>query len=1070
MTQGQQQARVQDGKVILNAENLKALRKQRGLSQDALAALCLEHRLCVSIASIKRAETGKSVLYRTASHLAKIYASDLEALIRPAPAPDSCGSAAETEEQEQRSVLGLALALVQPVSAEMAASVQQLIEQFGGQVEQAELAIFGLPRAYGSDAVRCLQCAAALALLLQGQRGALVIGVREWPRAHPESGARHAALLPAGVTGVLPVFVERSLGVELGERFVFGASGDAGDWLRFLHARPCPRSVQSNIIGRHVELRQFKAILETTLAYQTGHILYLRGVAGIGKSRLIHEFADIASHNGFDCHSAAVLDFGVSGGATPLAQLLRSLFGLGAGMPAEEALMAQMRRTQLPEELAMHYRTILGMPQPPGAAVLFGAMSHAARDQGQIEALHALILRRCIEHPLLLIFEDIHWSNPELIGSLAALLPDVQEAPVVWVLSSRFEQDPLASTLRPFLNGLPVTMFDLATLRTAEALALALQAGDPDPDFHAQCVARAQGNPLFLTQLLLSGRTRTLPSSLKNLVQTKLDELPAPQRRALRVASAIGQRFPLQLLRQVLNNPAHTVELAVQHFLVRPAEQGSFIFVHDLVMQGIYESMPSAQRDSIHEAIAHSYGQAEPQLRAQHLHRARHPDAPAAFLAAIAERSAAYQYQQALELIDQCQRIDYAARDDCELNLLAGQCHAKMGQTRRAKASFSAARELARDQRQAVAAVIGLARALNVLEDMEAEELLLDQAIATAQASPTPEGLGELYYLKGNIYFPRGNFARSRELHELARRHAHSKDGEARAMSGIGDSYYAQGRMATAHKVFSACLALCEQHGLADIEASNRFMLGTVRLYLNQTAGALKDALASAELGRLVGNRRAEIVSRLTAGWALISTGQVHAARQQIEQGLSLTRAIGATRFEPFLNESLARVLLLEGRPGAAFELAVQAWEMVQLHKLQHFIGPWVLGTVALLAPAPAARQQALAQGQALLEQGCVGHNYYRFYVSAMETCLLEGQAGAARAMAERFTAFLSAESCPWALHHIALAHCYADWLDAPAPVTGAALARSMQAGQEAGLRYVMPLLHQHVSERLTLE
>lgn len=63
MTQREVQAQetVQDGKVFLNADGLKALRKQHGLSQDALAQLCLEHRLCVSIASIERAETGKAV-------------------------------------------------------------------------------------------------------------------------------------------------------------------------------------------------------------------------------------------------------------------------------------------------------------------------------------------------------------------------------------------------------------------------------------------------------------------------------------------------------------------------------------------------------------------------------------------------------------------------------------------------------------------------------------------------------------------------------------------------------------------------------------------------------------------------------------------------------------------------------------------------------------------------------------------------------------------------------------------------------------------------------------------------
>jgi tetratricopeptide (TPR) repeat protein/transcriptional regulator with XRE-family HTH domain len=1062
----QAQETVQDGKVFLNAESLKALRKQRGLSQDALAQLCLEHRLCVSIASIKRAETGKAVLYRTASHLARVYASDLHELIsRPAVDPPP----AAFEAVEQRNVLGLQLLMAKPLPGPLAAQVSAMIEQFGGQQEQPELAIFGLPRAYGSDAVRCLQCAISLAQLLHGRCAALVIGSRAWPLASPGEPAQpHLRALPAAAPSV---YVERSLGTHLGERFVFEPAGYAGDLLCLTHERHALRGAQYPLIGRHVEVQQFKATLETTLAYQCGHILYLRGVAGIGKSRLIQEFTDIAEQNQFACHAAMVLDFGVRGNATPLGQLVGSLLGLPPGaLPSEAGLAAQMRQIRLPDELAMHYRTILGMPQPAAGATLFGAMAHQARELQQVEAIRQLVMRRAVERPLLLVLEDVHWSSPALIATLVALLPDVQEAPLIWLLSSRFEQDPLEHTLRPYLNGLPVTMLDLATLRGKEALAMARHASDPDPDFHDQCVARAQGNPLFLTQLLLAGRGQSLPGSLQNLVQSKLDQLPAPQRRGLRVASAIGQYFSLPFLRDVLQQPDHDVLDCVRQYIVRPTERDSYVFVHDLVMQGIYESMPASQREEIHLAVARCYGAGAPDLRAQHLHKARDAQAPAALLEVIGQRIASYQYHPALDLIGICRRIDYAPRDEYRLQLLSGQCHAKIGQTQRAREAFAAALELAAGQAQRVAAVIGLATALNVLEDLAAEEILLDEAIAAARAAGVEEGLAELYYLKGNIYFPAGNFARSRELHELSQRFARSKDTEARAMSGIGDSYYAQGRIVTAHKVFRACLALCEQHGLADIEASNRFMLGTTRIYLNETEGALVDALASAEQGRRVGNRRAEIVSRLTAGWALLSTGRAAEARQQVEQGLDLARTIGATRFEPFLNESMVRVLLLEGQPEAAHALALEAWQVVERQKLQKFIGPWVLSTLALVEPGEQARQRALQLGQALIDQGCVAHNIYRFHVSAIECCLLHGQPAEARALAGRFAARVEEEPFPWASHHIALARRGADWIEQPSPARRAALRDLMQAGDAAGLGWVMPLWRQRLQQVLPLD
>ena len=1065
-----------DGKVILDQHRLKALRKQRGLSQDALAQLCMASRLCVSIASIKRAETGKPVLYRTASHLARMYERDLQDLLQAGTPPPSAlvdaAAGKSTDPAEQRTVLQLQLCLKTPLPDMLAAQAAALVQQFGGVADTPQRAIFGLPRAYGSDAVRCLQCALALSELLAGQPAMLLAGSCLWPPAVqvPAELASWPDAVAMPVAFAVPIMVERSQALATGDRFVFDDNVAVPGLLLLLKERQPGGAAHYPLIGRHVELRQFKVTLETTLAYQCGHILYLRGAAGIGKSRLIEEFTDIVAHHDIALHRAVVLDFGLSSDATPLAQLARSLLGMPAATAPESYLPAQLQQLRLSDASCMHLRAILGAAQPEEAGAIFAAMAHGARVQGQAEAMRELIVRNALERPLLLVLEDIHWAPPELVAMLATLLPEVQEAPVIWLLSSRFERDPFEHTLRPYLSGLPVTLLDLAMLRKHEALELARRAGDADAQFHEKCVARAQGNPLFLTQLLLAGRSLALPGSLKNLVQSKLDVLSQQQRRGMRFASAIGQYFSLSLLREVLGQPDHEVDDCVAQYIVRPTAPGQYVFVHDLVMQGIYESMSSSQRDAIHVALARSYASSQPGLRAQHLHKARDPAAPAALLGVAEACLASHQYAEALDWLALYQRIDYQPRNSYRLQLLSGRCYANMGQTQRARAAFSAALDLAGDIGERIAAVIGLAAALNLLEELVAEEALLDEAIAAARTAGVEEGLAELYYLKGNIYFPAGNFSLSRQLHQLAQRHARSKDTEARALSGIGDSYYAQGDIVTAHGYFRDCLALCEQHQLAEIEASNRFMLGTARIYLNQTAAALDDALASAELARRVGNRRAEIVSRLTAGWALLSLGRSGDTRAQVEQALEVARAIGASRFEPFLNESLVRVLLLEGRAGEAHELALQAWDAVQRNRLHKFIGPWVLSTLALAEPDAQAGKLALSEAHTLLEQGCVAHNAYRFYVSAMECSLVHGDADAARTLAGRFEVRVAASPSPWASHHIALARASADWLAQPLPEQQAVLQNLLREGQACGLAWVMPLWRTRLGQLLPLD
>ena len=1049
-----------DGKVVLNQHHLKTLRKQRGLSQDGLAQLCLASKLCVSIASIKRAETGKPVLYRTASHLARIYQTTLDALLPPSLPTDTAAPTASID-ADVRTILALRVMTSTTLAPALAAQVAATMEQFGGAAQGGLHAIFGMPRAYGSDAVRCLQCALSLASLLSGQGAALVVRSSAWPApVHQADDPHHTGLAPA-------VYVERTLAITLGERFVFEPTGYAGDLWRVSHERVGLRTASYPLIGRMVEVLQFKATLETTLAYQYGHILYLRGVAGIGKSRLIQEFTDIARQNGMAVHVAMVLDFGVRGDATPLGQLVRSLLDLPDGPASEALLEGKVGRHRLPGEARMHLRSILGMAQPTEAAAVFGSMAHAARASAQIDTVRDLILRCAVERPQLLVLEDIHWSSPELIAVLVALLPDVQDAPVIWLLSSRFENDPLEHILRPYLNGLPVTMLDLSTLRAHDALQMARHAADADPQFHALCVARAQGNPLFLTQLLLAGPGTDLPGSLKNLVQAKLDVLEPGQRRGVRVASAIGQYFSLGFLRDVLHLPEHDLRDCVQQCIVRPHGGDNYAFVHDLVMQGIYEAIPLGQRAEIHVVLAASYAAHDRKLQARHLVKAQHPDAPGVLLAVIDEQIAAYQYAEALALIDLAPRLGAHPVDRYRIALASGQCHAKMGQTPRAKAAYTEALDLATGHPQRVAAVIGLATALNVLEDLVAEEALIDATLAAARAAGIDDGLAELYYLKGNIYFPAGNFARARQLHELAQRYAQQPGTSARALSGIGDSYYAQGRIVTAHRYFRDCLALCDEHGLADIAASNRFMLGTARIYLNETEGALDDALASAELGRSVGNRRAEIVSRLTAGWALLSLGRVALARQQVERGLAIARAIGASRFEPFLNESMVRVLLLEGQADAAHALAQDSWDAVERNKLHKFIGPWVLSTLALVAPDADAGIAHLAQAQALLDQGCVAHNALRFYVNAIESGLMNKRVDAVLALAERFAASVADEPSPWASHHIALARASAGWIAQPSTASAADLRGLVRQGEVLGLAWVMPLWRARLLEKL---
>ena len=101
-----------------------------------------------------------------------------------------------------------------------------------------------------------------------------------------------------------------------------------------------------------------------------------------------------------------------------------------------------------------------------------------------------------------------------------------------------------------------------------------------------------------------------------------------------------------------------------------------------------------------------------------------------------------------------------------------------------------------------------------------------------------------------------------------------------------------------------------------------------------------------------------------------------------------MAEGLGAARFKPFLEIFLARVARVARGDDPAIEATlIDALEISRQTGLT-FVGPWVLSTLALAAARPDARRKYLDQGEAILDDGCVGHNYLAFYPDAIEIAL----------------------------------------------------------------------------------
>src|SRR5690606_16118760 len=133
--------------------------------------------------------------------------------------------------------------------------------------------------------------------------------------------------------------------------------------------------------GRLVERRQFTGILESCRDAGRGHAVLLRGEAGIGKSRLIEEFAAMAENLGFGVHRGLVLDFGAGTGKDAVRALVRGLLGIrsrgtdpGEAEARQAAAEAAIQAGLLKPDQRVFLNDLLNLPQPLELRAIYDAM------------------------------------------------------------------------------------------------------------------------------------------------------------------------------------------------------------------------------------------------------------------------------------------------------------------------------------------------------------------------------------------------------------------------------------------------------------------------------------------------------------------------------------------------------------------------------------------------------------------------------------------------------------------------------------------------------------------------
>jgi DNA-binding CsgD family transcriptional regulator/tetratricopeptide (TPR) repeat protein len=353
-------------------------------------------------------------------------------------------------------------------------------------------------------------------------------------------------------------------------------------------------------VGRREELEALEAAVSSALD-GAGSAVLVSGDPGIGKSRLISEFAARAQRSGTpvlvgECPPVADGELpyaAIAGALRPLARerggnrlnaLLEPVAAEGGSWPFEVELSDQS-------------------PSDVSQAQLFERLLEALLGSGG-------------DAPVVLVIEDLHWADRATRTFVAFLVRATRSEPFALVCSYRSDEvHGRRHPVRPFVHELvrsgQATRVELEPLTRAELREQveAILGTTPPPGLVGRLFERSEGNPFYAEELLSSSRAADeLPASLRDALLWRLEGQPESVRHVLRVASVAGRPISHELLAAAgLADSELTAGIrgAVDSYVLTPvAGTAAYAFRHTLVREAVYDDLLAGERRDLHGALA----------------------------------------------------------------------------------------------------------------------------------------------------------------------------------------------------------------------------------------------------------------------------------------------------------------------------------------------------------------------------------------------------------------------------------------------------------------------------------
>jgi class 3 adenylate cyclase/tetratricopeptide (TPR) repeat protein len=476
-----------------------------------------------------------------------------------------------------------------------------IVEAHGGSVEKfigdAVMAVFGVPAAHEDDALRACRAAVEMRdalpeLGIAGRigvnTGEVVTGTEE--RLATGDAVNVAARLEQAAQPGEVLIGEETLGlvraaVEAGDKRLLelkGKSEAVPAWPLLAVTGNVERLFATAMVGRETELRRLRDAFQQAVHDRSCQLFTVLGSAGVGKSRLAAEFLGELDAR---VVRGRCLSYGEGITYWPVVEILKQLGTLPEGDAARPLhfVLGESETPAAPAEIAWGFRKLL-------------------EQEAQ-------------EEPLVCVLDDLHWAEETLFDLVEHVADLSRDAPLLLLCMAR----PELLERRPSWGGgkWNATTVLLEPLDAAETELLIAELGGVDDELRNRILQVAEGNPLFLEEMLAllrdsGGAEVEVPPTIHALLAARLDQLDPDERSVLERGSVEGRTFHRGAVAALADGDGavdQRLVALVRKELVRPDRpqltgDDAYRFRHLLIRDAAYEALPKATRADLHRRFA----------------------------------------------------------------------------------------------------------------------------------------------------------------------------------------------------------------------------------------------------------------------------------------------------------------------------------------------------------------------------------------------------------------------------------------------------------------------------------